>query len=147
MLGCAVLLCLAVCLTLLASFFLPSHLSLKHAHTTTPVGTDGGVVGNLVVVHSRLTLLNEAGLLAVGPDARSSSDGLLEVRVYRRTCDRLETLQLTRSGHVEPLCIGREWENIIVVKTEKYVATGFLYIHVTTKVCDYYIQNCKCVQN
>ena len=28
-LGCAVLLCL-VCLTLLASFFLPSHLSLKH---------------------------------------------------------------------------------------------------------------------
>ena len=32
MLGCAVLLCL-VCLTLLASFFLPSHLSLKHVHT------------------------------------------------------------------------------------------------------------------
>ena len=29
-LGCAVLLCLVVCLTLLASFFLPSHLSLKH---------------------------------------------------------------------------------------------------------------------
>ena len=28
--GCAVLLCLVVCLTLLASFFLPSHLSLKH---------------------------------------------------------------------------------------------------------------------
>ena len=27
--GCAVLLCLVVCLTLLASFFLPSHLSLK----------------------------------------------------------------------------------------------------------------------
>ena len=32
-LGCAVLLCLVVCLTLLASFFLPSHLSLKHVHT------------------------------------------------------------------------------------------------------------------
>ena len=31
-LGCAVLLCLVVCLTLLASFFLPSHLSLKHVH-------------------------------------------------------------------------------------------------------------------
>ena len=30
--GCAVLLCLVVCLTLLASFFLPSHLSLKHVH-------------------------------------------------------------------------------------------------------------------
>ena len=29
-LGCAVLLCVVVCLTLLASFFLPSHLSLKH---------------------------------------------------------------------------------------------------------------------
>ena len=28
--GCAVLLCLVVCLTLLASFFFPSHLSLKH---------------------------------------------------------------------------------------------------------------------
>ena len=28
-LGCAVLLCLVVCLTLLASFFLPSHLSLN----------------------------------------------------------------------------------------------------------------------
>ena len=33
-LGCAVLLfCLVVCLTLLASFFLPSHLSLKHVPT------------------------------------------------------------------------------------------------------------------
>ena len=31
-LWCAVLLCLVVCLTLLASFFLPSHLSLKHVH-------------------------------------------------------------------------------------------------------------------
>ena len=31
-LGCAVLLCLVVCLTFLASFFLPSHLSLKHVH-------------------------------------------------------------------------------------------------------------------
>ena len=29
-LGRAVLLCYVVCLTLLASFFLPSHLSLKH---------------------------------------------------------------------------------------------------------------------
>ena len=31
-LGCAVLLCLVVCSTLLASFFLPSHLSLNHVH-------------------------------------------------------------------------------------------------------------------
>ena len=29
-LGCAVLLCLVVCLTLLTSFSLPSHLSIKH---------------------------------------------------------------------------------------------------------------------
>ena len=29
---CAVLLCLVVCLTLLASFFLSSHLSLKHVY-------------------------------------------------------------------------------------------------------------------
>ena len=35
-LGCAVLLCLIVCLTLFASFFLPSHLSLKHVHTHEP---------------------------------------------------------------------------------------------------------------
>ena len=31
-LGYAVLLCLVVCLTLLASFFLPSHLSLTHVY-------------------------------------------------------------------------------------------------------------------
>ena len=31
-LGCTLLLCVVVCLTLLASFFLPSHLSLKHVH-------------------------------------------------------------------------------------------------------------------
>ena len=31
-LGCAMLLCLVVCLTMLASFFLPSHLSLKHGY-------------------------------------------------------------------------------------------------------------------
>ena len=34
-LGCAVLLCLVVCLTLLASFFLPSHLSLKNYYSYT----------------------------------------------------------------------------------------------------------------
>ena len=32
-LGCAVLLCFVVCLTLLASLILPSHLSLKHVYT------------------------------------------------------------------------------------------------------------------
>ena len=33
--GCAVLLCPVVCLTLLAYSFLPSHLSLKHVHEQT----------------------------------------------------------------------------------------------------------------
>ena len=33
-LGCAVLLCFVVCMTLLASFFLPSHLSLKYVNVT-----------------------------------------------------------------------------------------------------------------
>ena len=32
-LGCVVLLCLVVCLTVLASFFLLSHLPLKHVYT------------------------------------------------------------------------------------------------------------------
>ena len=36
-LGCAVLICLVVCLTLLASFFLPSHLSFKNMYKHIPV--------------------------------------------------------------------------------------------------------------
>ena len=36
--GCAVLLCIIVCLTLFASFFLPSHLSLKYVHLYTWFG-------------------------------------------------------------------------------------------------------------
>ena len=43
-LGCAVLPCFVVCLTLLASFFLPSHLSLKHVpYPLVLVLTDGTV--------------------------------------------------------------------------------------------------------
>ena len=68
-----------------------------------PVGTYGGVVGYLVVVHPLLTLLNEADLLAVGPDARGTGNRLLEVCVDWRTCDGLESLQLSRCGHVESL--------------------------------------------
>ena len=70
---------------------------------TLPISTDTGVVGNLVVVHPPLTLLDESVLLAVGPDAGCSQEGLLEVRVDRRTRDRLQTLQLTRGGHIETL--------------------------------------------
>ena len=51
-LWCAVLLCFVICLTLLASFFLPSHLSLKHVQCTLYVsnnlkGWGGGVDGAL----------------------------------------------------------------------------------------------------
>ena len=42
--GCAVLLCL-VCLTLLASFFLPSHLSFKNMYI---LGLVFGVIGDFV---------------------------------------------------------------------------------------------------
>ena len=71
--------------------------------TISPVGTDGGIVGNLVVVHSPLALLDEADLLAIGSDAGGSSDGLLEVGVDGRACDGLQSLQLTRCGHIKPL--------------------------------------------
>ena len=68
-----------------------------------PVGTDVGIVGNLVIVHPLFTLLDESVLLVVGSDAGCSQEGLLEVRVDRRTRDRLQTLQLTRGGHIETL--------------------------------------------
>ena len=58
----------------------------------TPISTDVGVVGNLVVVNSPLTLLHEPVLLTVGPDAGCSQEGLLEVGVDGRTSDGLQTL-------------------------------------------------------
>ena len=54
---------------------------LKRYRYHLPVSTDTGIVGNLVVVHSPLTLLHEPVLLTVGPDAGCSQEGLLEVRV------------------------------------------------------------------
>ena len=68
-----------------------------------PIGTDVGVVGNLVIIHPLLTLFHEPVLLTVGPDAGCSQEGLLEVRVDGRASDRLQTLQLTRGGNVETL--------------------------------------------
>ena len=68
-----------------------------------PVGTNIGVVGYLVIIHPLLTLLHEPVLLMVGADAGCSQEGLLEVRVDRRASDRLQTLQLTRGGHIETL--------------------------------------------
>ena len=68
-----------------------------------PIGTDAGIVGDLVVIYSSLTLLHEPVLLTVGPDAGCSQEGLLEVRVDGGTSDRLQTLQLTRGGHIETL--------------------------------------------
>ena len=69
----------------------------------TPVCTDVGVVSNLVVVDPPLTLVHEPLLLAVGADAGCPRDGLLEVRVDGGTCHGVQTLQLTRRGHIETL--------------------------------------------
>ena len=77
--------------------------SYIHCYCSIPVGTDVGVVGNLVIIHPLLTLLHEPVLLTVGPDAGCSQEGLLEVRVDGRTSDRLQTLQLTRGGNIETL--------------------------------------------
>ena len=79
------------------------HTYTQQAEVEVPVGADGGIVGYLVVVHPRLALLDEADLPAVGPDAGGSSDGLLEVGVDGRTCDRLQPLELARCRHIEPL--------------------------------------------
>ena len=68
-----------------------------------PVSTDIGVVGDLVVVHSLLTLPHESVLLTVGPDAGCTHERLPEVRVDWGTSDRLQTLQLTRGSHIETL--------------------------------------------
>ena len=68
-----------------------------------PVCTDAWIVNYLVVVDSILTLLHKPVLLAVGPNAGCSEEGLLEVRVDGGTSDRLKTLQLTRCSHVETL--------------------------------------------
>ena len=76
---------------------------LKRYRYHLPVSTDVGIVGDLVVVHPPLTLLHEPVLLTVGPDAGCSQEGLLEVRVDGRASGRLQTLQLTRGGHIETL--------------------------------------------
>ena len=62
--GSAVLLCFVVCLTLLASFFLPSHLSLtrtihmlQHNNNTTQIATHITVQCTLYVAYIRAALL------------------------------------------------------------------------------------------
>ena len=69
----------------------------------TPDRTDIWIVRNQVVVDSILTLLHEPVLLAVGPNAGCSQEGLLEVRVDGGTSDRLKTLQLTRCSQIKTL--------------------------------------------
>ena len=76
---------------------------IAHTSLISPVGTDARVVGNLVVVHSPLTLLHESVLLTVGPNTGCSLEGLLEVRVDGRTSHGLQTLQLTGCSHIETL--------------------------------------------
>lgn len=49
-------------------------LYTRDHHSDSPVGTDGGIVGYLIVVHSSLALLDEPHLLAVGPDTRGTSN-------------------------------------------------------------------------
>ena len=70
-----------------------------------PVCTDAWIVRDLIVVYSVFTLLHKPVLLAVGPNAGCSEEGLLEVRVDGGTSDRLKTLQLTRCSHVETLIV------------------------------------------
>lgn len=72
-------------------------------YLNSPIGADGGVVSSLIVVHFVLTLCNEPVLCAVGPDAADSQDGLLKVGVDWGAGGGLQSLQLTRSGHIEPL--------------------------------------------
>ncbi len=81
---------------------IPGNTAL-HPPVCVPVGTDVGVIGDLVVVHPALALQNEPLLLSVSADAGSTSDGLLEVSVDGRSGDGVQSLQLTRSGHVHSL--------------------------------------------
>ena len=73
-----------------------------------PVGTNAWVVYDLVIIDSPPTLLNKPVLLTVSPDARCSHNGLLKVRINWRASSRLQTLQLTRGGHIETLAKWKE---------------------------------------
>ena len=72
-LGCAVLLCLAVCLTLLASFSLSSHLSLKrvHTHNTTQRELAAGIQHNTERASCRPTFVTPCMALAIAACDRS----------------------------------------------------------------------------
>ena len=84
-------------------FSLISWLNIQVQPVFLPIGTNIGIVGDLVVIDSSLALLHEPVLLTVGPDAGCSQEGLLKVRVDGGTSDRLQTLQLMRGGHIEML--------------------------------------------
>ncbi len=94
--------------TILSSVYVLQDMKIEPARwTSQPVSTDTWVVGDLVVVHSRLTLKHEPLLLAISPDGGGSSDRLLEVWVDGGAGDGLQSLELTRRGHVEAL-----WKNM-----------------------------------
>ena len=57
-LGCAVLLCLVACLTLLASFFLPSHLSLKHVYSKVMLHVTSGYNLSGIVSHFPMKIIH-----------------------------------------------------------------------------------------
>ena len=60
-----------------------------------PIGANGGVVGELVVVNAALTLGDEPLLHAVGTDTGHAHYRLLEMGIDWRSCGRLKSLQLT----------------------------------------------------
>ena len=85
--GCAVLLCFVVCMTLLASFFLPVHLSLTCTlYPSTPENdlSMGGVPGQCGVTHPPIlspSLSLSLPLFPVRDDTGSSGRGSLRVSV------------------------------------------------------------------
>ena len=79
------------------------HTATIGTHDSIPIGTHDRVESHLVVVYPALVLPYEPVLLAVGPNACSPNQRLLEVSVDGRPCDRVQTLQLPSSGHINTL--------------------------------------------
>lgn len=68
-----------------------------------PVGYNAGEISCLVVVHSSVTLSDEALLLSKCSDHTGAQQCLVEVRVDRRAAHRLQSFQLPRRGHIKTL--------------------------------------------
>ena len=68
-----------------------------------PVGDNAGVVGHIVLVYQWVRVVYKPLLHVVSTDWTRPCHRLTEVSVDRRPSDRLDSLQLTRSGDIEPL--------------------------------------------